>query len=104
MIYLASPYTDPNPMIQGLRVRIVSEWIGTQIEWYNYFSPVLYGVSLECHVGGTFYAWQHFNRNMIDRLDSFAVLQIEGWDRSEGVIGELDYAIKQGKSIEYIAL
>lgn len=91
MIYLASPYSHPDPTIVLTRYLLVMQATSALINARKFvYSPILH-----CHelarihsLPTNFDFWQHYNINMIKRCDQFRVLKIPGWDESKGVKGE----------------
>ncbi|EKS35133.1 hypothetical protein HMPREF9696_02405 [Afipia clevelandensis ATCC 49720] len=43
--------------------------------------------------------WLAFDKVFMDRCDELAVLQIDGWNESNGVLREIEYFRKQNKPI-----
>ena len=43
--------------------------------------------------------WYPYNKIMMERCDCLIVAQMEGWDQSDGVRGEIEYFLKMEKPI-----
>jgi hypothetical protein len=105
LIYLASPYSNPDPRIEQKRYRDALSFTGTALRaGRNIFSPIAYGHQFQIngYMQGDAASWQAFNQSMMEACTLFWVLKLPGWEESKGVIAELDWAIKNEKFIEYI--
>lgn len=110
LIYLASPYSSEFADVTERRVRQVESAAAHFIEkGHLIFSPIVNShpiAELVSFSGQNTTAamspWMKYDHAMIDRSDELWVLMIEGWDKSLGVTEEIDYALKQGKTIRYI--
>ena len=106
-IYLASPYSHPDPEVREARyiaVRDATTWHLQRRLWV--YSPIVH-----CHdlakAGGLptdFDFWQDYNRTMIFHADSLYVLVIAGWQQSKGVTKEILYAKELKLPIIHITL
>lgn len=94
MIYLASPYSDPNPAVVAERYRLTeaatAELLRRRV-WV--YSPIVH-----CHHMATVHGlptdaafWRDYNEHMLGRSDELHVLCIDGWHRSLGVRHELEW-------------
>lgn len=103
--YLASPYTDPDPLVRELRYQRVMEVVKTMLKngvWV--YSPILHFHELSKTWGMLpndrfFYEHGHV---MLYCAAGFDVLRLAGWSQSVGVKAELEMAIRLGKPIRYI--
>lgn len=102
MIYLASPYSTPEDgTTREQRYRLVRRatevWIKQN---YVIFSPIVYTHHL--NIGGVdARTWKQFNDAIQKTCSSLWVLKIPGWDKSVGVLGEIELAVSIGQRIEY---
>lgn len=95
MIYLASPYSHPDPAIRWRRyhaaARFVAQeiWLGTPL-----FSPICYAHHMANEHGLPLDAesWRPFNEYMIRNSYEMWVLRSPGWEESLGVNMEIDFA------------
>ena len=117
LYYLASPYSyNPKryiPIISYIvgvyvrwkRFRLVSDaavhWI---LKGFTFLEPIAM-----CHYKSTHYKmptgytfWKRRDRWFIRKCDGLVVLMLPGWEESEGVQDELQYAKKLGKEIYYM--
>jgi hypothetical protein len=103
LIYLASPYSHPNPAVRELRyelARIVTaNWLKNGEAM---FSPIVYGKSMEKMIGTDYKSWKNFNDAMLTACTSLMVLKLDGWDISKGVQYEIALAKQLGKPVNYL--
>lgn len=96
MIYLASPYSHPNWLIRESRFLAARQAVGRLLaSGHTIFSPIVYSHQFAETHGTEFTAWINFDFRMIDAASELWVLKIDGWDRSIGVIKEIEYARKE---------
>jgi hypothetical protein len=103
MIYLASPYSDPNPAVRENRyivTRVFTLWALEQP--LPMFSPSVYGHEFGAQLGYVFEAWQTLNDAMVRACEQVWVLRLDGWDKSRGVAHEIELARSLGKPILYV--
>lgn len=106
MIYLASPYSHPDPAIRQQRYETVC-CAAAQLmaEGHHIFSPIAmtHGICLQGKPEDFAYQfWASFDEEMIRLCDRFWILRMEGWENSKGIRAELDYAVSLGKPIKYV--
>lgn len=104
-IYLASPYTDPDPLIREIRYLAAASALRTMLRnniWT--YSPIVH-----CHHLSQIWKmphdaafWLEYDQTMIRGARSVTVLCLPGWQRSVGVKGEIEYSLSLGKQISYL--
>jgi hypothetical protein len=102
MIYLASPYTHPSKEIREIRFRLVTKAAAAlAIKGYRFFCPITHTHSidlelqrLEIDLPSEF--WQKFDEPFLWLCNEFMILNIEGWDRSQGIANETIHFAKRG--------
>jgi len=106
MIYLASPYSHPDPKVCEARFtaacRATAELIraGKPV-----FTPVVQGHALMPYgVPSDWSFWEPIARHFLSRSDELVVLQIDGWRESEGVQAEMALASALGKRVDNLEL
>lgn len=103
--YLASPFSDPDPLVRDRRYRAaiwaVGHYTRSRIVVY---SPIVHyhPPHAERKFPGSFDFWQYFNYNMIDAASGLWVLCIPGWEESKGVQSEITYATKVNLPVKCI--
>lgn len=107
LIYLACPYTHPNPHIRQWRVDTCA-MASAALRLRHWF---VYAPIVECHATehfmpgdcGAFEFWQEYNMRMLRAVaDELWVLELPGWDQSKGVIAEIDAAVKADMPVQFI--
>lgn len=91
MIYLASPYSSPDPGIMSERytkTMIVTAGMLGERQWV--FSPIVH-----CHemarrlsMPADFEFWREYNYHMLELADEMLILTLPGWEASKGVWAE----------------
>ena len=105
MIYLASPYSHPDDLIRKTRFLIAQEVTAGLINLGKFiYSPIVH-----CHELAETYAmptdfvfWRRYNIDMLRRADCMYILEIPGWDTSDGVKHEMLVASEIGIEIHLV--
>jgi len=95
IIYLASPYTDPDPAIMEQRYLVVAKSIADlTLQGHLVFSPIVqfHSIAVAFDLPKNFGFYQKFNMAMLSRCDELAVLRLPGWKESVGVQNEIRMA------------
>lgn len=110
IIYLAVPYSDPDPAVREYRFNCVNEVALELIkQGHLVFSPISQTHPMEVTTGirRRFDFWWPYNTAWIDWCEELYVLQLKGWNKSEGVSAEIEYYIwskgQQLKPIVWLA-
>lgn len=104
MIYLASPYSDPDPAVREWRFQEVCRAAAQMIaEGQMVLSPIVH-----CHpialMGNLPLDWQYWERYTMEILPmcvSMTVLMLPGWVESKGVSDEILIAQRLEKPVIY---
>ena len=105
--YLAGPYSSPHIHIRDRRYQQISFVAAELIKRGELiYSPITSCHPIACDHGLPTDAafWLHYDLAFLARCDRLLVLQLEGWDRSEGVKHEIEFAEKNCIPVEYISL
>lgn len=105
MIYLASPYSSPDPLVVRTRFLLVEQVTAMLMEQGHYvYSPIVHchEIAAKYTLPTDFEYWKGYNIDMIRRADAFYVLVIPGWQESKGVVAELEFAKTAGLEIGYV--
>jgi hypothetical protein len=96
MIYLASPYTHPDPDVVAQRVletqrNAVALWVEHNV---FVFSPIMHWhhAAVEQDLPTDAESWQGYNEHMMRFCEAVYVLCLDGWENSKGVAAEIRYA------------
>lgn len=104
MIYLASPYSHPSPMVREARYRnAVRATAYLMRRGSIVFSPIAYGhqFAVAEGLGTSAEDWQAFNQAMLDASTELFVLKLTGWADSLGVRTEIEYAKENNMPIAW---
>lgn len=105
MIYVASPYTHPDPKIQQLRFEQVCQATAYLLcQGKLAFSPIVHGHPLTRYkLPGDWGFWQAFGETLLGLSSEMMILTLDGWKESIGVQAEIKIAERLGKQISYIS-
>lgn len=103
MTYLASPYSHPDPAVRLRRYEEAAQACAKLCKSIHVFSPIVHWHEIaQRHVLPTDAAhWWDYNRSFLRRCDSVIVLELPGWDLSEGVTLEIKLATYLSIPITY---
>jgi len=104
-IYLATPYSHPNPAIRETRFNAVNKMAAKLMrEGYLVFSPISHthpiAIAGDLPKGWEF--WAAYDYTFIEWADEVHVFQQEGWQESTGVQAEIKLANEMNKPVLYI--
>ena len=104
MIYLASPYSHPDPQVRQARFDAVRQAAaGLTTAGHAVIAPIVQGHPLvRFGLPGDWSFWAPLARQYIARCDEVVVLQLDGWRESEGVRAELALARELGRRVDYL--
>ena len=89
MVYICAPYTHWNPGVVSSRERAATALeyalVGEGVMAHN---PIRTGHNAT----GTDEHWRRHGMEMLERSDAMLVLDLDGWEKSEGVQAELSLA------------
>jgi hypothetical protein len=104
MLYLCSPYSDPDPAVREQRFQAACAFTaGLLREGHHVYSPVVH-----CHplvrygLSADWSFWERFDREHLERCDEVVVLMLDGWRESIGLQAELSHAGVLGKPVRYV--
>jgi len=97
MIYIASPYSNSDPAVEEDRFFQVC----AHVAWWTHNGNKVFSPVAMTHIPHTIYPvdWNKWLRLDIDMLrfaGALWVLKLPGWEQSEGVKREMDFAFKAG--------
>jgi nucleoside 2-deoxyribosyltransferase len=104
VIYLASPYSHPDPAVRERRFRMACQAVAALLRSGQVaFSPVVHGHPLVEHGLPTDWEfWQTCDRAFLEACDEVLVLMLDGWQESAGVWEEIRLAGELGKPVRYL--
>jgi len=104
-IYLASPYTHPDPAVREERFRAVCRAAARMMrEGLAVFSPVAHSHPVEIESGevqsGSF--WKKQDVPLLRHADALYVLMLDGWGESSGIKWEVEMAENLNIPVQYV--
>jgi hypothetical protein len=104
MIYLASPYSHPDPAVREQRFRAACRAAAKLMRCGQpVFSPIAHSHCI-CTYGlpTDWRFWEPLDRHLLARCDEVVVLMLDGWRESVGVQAEIRIAAECGKPVRYV--
>ena len=105
VVYLASPYSHPDPTVRDERFQAACRaaaklMLGGQCV----FAPIPHSVPIEEQFPEMqgFDFWMSMDLPILARCTKIVVLTLDGWEKSRGVKRELEYAHEHGIPIEFM--
>lgn len=95
LVYLACPYTHPDPAVREARFRAATRAAATlAAAGVHVFSPITHThpILLAGDLPHGWEYWEAYDRAVLDACRSLVVLKLEGWDQSAGVQAEVEVA------------
>ena len=104
MIYLASPYSHPDPAVrQGRFCAACQAAAGLMRVGHAVFSPIAHCHPLvEFGLPTDWEFWQRCDIEHLKRCDEVVVLTLDGWEASAGVQAEIRIATELGRPVSYL--
>jgi nucleoside 2-deoxyribosyltransferase len=104
MIYLASPYSHPDPAVREQRYRAVCRATAALLRaGLVVFSPIAHSHALVQYGLPTEWPfWERIDHAYLERCDLLVVLMLDGWKASVGVQAEIAIARELGKPVSYL--
>jgi nucleoside 2-deoxyribosyltransferase len=105
VIYLASPYSHPDPRVREQRFEQVCFAAGQLMQKGTFvFAPIVHchPIAVRSELPKDFAFWEQYDRGMMDACDSLIVLMLDGWRDSAGVLSEIEYMTKCQKPISFM--
>lgn len=98
LLYLASPYTHPDKKVMNRRAKEVTECaIKLLLHDIFTFCPISYNSPWsrsKWTLPHEWTFWEKFDCVFLSRCNGIVVVTLDGWDKSVGVLAELEYAKK----------
>jgi hypothetical protein len=108
VIYLACPYTDPNPAVRKARFEIATAVAADFIrDGHIVYSPITMTHPIDMVLAGASNTlgsdyWVAFDEAFMDMCSEIVVIRLDGWQKSSGVTREIAYFQERNKSIRYM--
>jgi nucleoside 2-deoxyribosyltransferase len=104
-IYLASPYSHPDPEVRHQRFEAVNRAAANLMrQGYVVFSPISHShiIARDHDLPTDWEFWERIDIEFVKKCDRLFVLMIDGWDKSHGVRAERTLAHSLGIPVEFI--
>ena len=105
LVYLAAPYTDPNPVVRQERLGQINLAAAVLMaSGYLVYSPVSHGqaIATAAKLPTNWGYWGKHCETILSACSSVMVLRLAGWGESEGLQQELALAKAKGLPINYL--
>jgi hypothetical protein len=104
VIYLASPYTHPDPAVRAVRFRATCQTAAKLIrEGQIVFAPIAHSHPMtEFGLPADWQFWERYDVEFLRRCSELVVLKLDGWRESRGVQAEIDLALEMDLPIRYL--
>ena len=104
LVYLASPYSHPDPTVRDERYQAVCQAVAAMLlAGQSVFSPIVYSHPLTAYGVPTDWSfWWRYDREMLSRCDRLVVLMLPGWQESVGVQAEIQLAREMDKPVSFL--
>ena len=109
MIYLASPYSHPDPQVKRERFEAVCRIAADLMNAGEIvFSPIAHThpIALAGELPGDWQYWERYDREILEMIAAaggrLVVANIDGWHKSKGVMAEVQIAYSLGMPVEYL--
>lgn len=104
MIYLASPYSHPDPQVREERFQAACRAAAELMrEGLLVFSPIAQTHPLTAYglpTGWDF--WERYDLAHVENCSEVRVLKLAGWEESRGVKAEIAIAVRLGKLVTFM--
>ena len=106
LIYLAGPYSTPDPKERNKRVKTLAKVAGKLIKDKDVyvFSPITHGhpinLSVKESIGYDY--WLAFDKALLDTCDEMWIADLPGWENSKGIAEEINHCNTNGKPIRMV--
>lgn len=104
--YLASPYSDPSPLVRSKRAVLAARNAAALIaEGRRIYSPIAYYLALDrfgLDLPDTWEFWRPHTEAILPACRNIVVLMIDGWDKSIGVRAEIAMAKRHAIPVYYV--
>lgn len=105
-IYLASPYSHPDPAVRIVRFQAACHAAAQLMEaGAAVFCPIAHSHPIAEAMNGKHTDhefWMKQDLPLLHRADGICVLMLDGWLDSRGVQHEIDYALANNIPVKYI--
>ena len=104
-IYLATPYSHPEKPTMLARFHAVNKVAAALMNrGFHVFSPISHShpIAEAGDLPLSWDYWEKYDRIILGMCSSVLVLKIDGWDRSKGVLAEIEIARELGLLVNFV--
>lgn len=104
MIYLACPYSHPDPRVREYRFE-AANWAAAKLmsEGHHVFSPISHSHPIAQYgLPKNWDFWRDYDELFVKLCTRVVVLKLDGWRKSVGVMAEIALADEIGKPWEFM--
>jgi len=104
MIYIASPYSDPDHIVMEDRAHMVSIFaVHCAKQGHVIYCPISswHHLAVKHGMPKSFVFWQKLDIGILRHCDELWVLKLDGWEKSRGVREEITAAVNLDIKIRY---
>ena len=103
LIYLAAPFTSKNDVEKQKRHEaVVQATKRMMLQGHVLYSPIAIGPEIEKDINWRHEEWMDYDRNILRNCEQLWVLKLPGWEKSRGVLQEIEMAGEFGIPIHFI--
>ena len=105
-IYIASPYSNPDPIVMRKRFDAVLRYTADCMKKGEIvYSPIVHNhpIAQVTELPATWDFWKRIDFTFLKRASELRVLMLQGWKESIGVTDEIGYAIMQDIPVTYVS-
>jgi hypothetical protein len=108
VIYLACPYTDPDPAVRKTRFEVATAVAADLIRaGHIVYSPITMTHPVDMVLAGASNTlgsdyWVAFDEAFMEMCSEMVVIRLDGWERSNGIRREIGYFTNHKKPIRYM--
>lgn len=105
LVYLATPYSHPDPEVRERRFREVNRVAANLMrDGLHVFSPIshTHPIAVAGDLPKSWEFWQAYDRAVLSACRNVMVLMQDGWRESTGVQAEIEIAREMGLPVEFI--
>jgi len=103
VIYLACPYSHPDPAVRDQRyLAACRATVSLLLAGKTVFSPIVHGHPLvQLGLSSAWQFWSRHDQWHLSRCDQVLVLPVDGWKESQGVQAEIELAQRLEIPVSY---
>jgi hypothetical protein len=107
IIYLASPYSDPSPVVREHRYQSACRAAAHLMQQgHIVYSPIahMHPIATLCDLPTGWDYWRRIDEAFLAVCAKLCVLMLHGWEESAGVQAEIQIMSQAGKSVQYVRM